>query len=58
MDLLPALQKCCLFRGGIVGCIEQQLVVLSSPALGCTLPARVFASLNGILLMFVGVVPD
>ena len=47
--------ECCPFQG-------RQWVVLnkswlSSPAIGHTLPARAFASLNGMLLIFVGV-PD
>ena len=31
---------------------------LYSPAIGCTLPAKGIASLNGILLIFIGVMSD
>ena len=31
---------------------------LYSPAIGCTLPARGIASLNGILLIYIGVMSD
>ena len=55
-DPLHALQNPCPFKGDRVVLNKHWLY---SPVIGCTLPARVFAPLNGTLLIFVGVMtPD